>query len=109
MIACHRTTPDERVRATLALHFHPEHGSHYWLRRQEALGWDVRDRVRPADDLWLLGATPTSDPRRFPLRDFIPAGLHGPLPDFVLGATAGARGGARGGAAPGRQRRAPLG
>jgi hypothetical protein len=27
----------ERLRRLIDLHFHPEHGSSYWLRRQEAL------------------------------------------------------------------------
>jgi hypothetical protein len=83
---------DERLRDLLALHFHPELGSAYWRRRQEALGWDVRDRVRTADDLWLLGPTPPDDLRRHPLRDFIPRALHGQLPRFVIGETAGTSG-----------------
>jgi hypothetical protein len=83
---------DERLYELLALHFHPEHGSRYWLRRQEALCWDVRDRVRTFDDLRLLGPTPPEDLRRFPLRDFIPRGLHGQLPRFILGETAGTSG-----------------
>jgi hypothetical protein len=83
---------DERLRALLALHFHPEHGSRYWLMRQEQLGWDVADRVRCAADLWLLGPTPTEDLRRFPLRDFIPRTLHGQWPRFILGETAGTSG-----------------
>jgi hypothetical protein len=82
----------ERLRDLLALHFHPEHGSRYWLRRQETLGWDVRDRVRSLDDLWQLGPTPTQDLRRFPIRDFIPRGLHWQLPRFVIGETAGTSG-----------------
>jgi hypothetical protein len=87
-----RTVLDARVRAVLAVHLHPRFGSRYWLRRQEALGWDVCDRIRSADDLWLLGPTPTADLRRFPLRDFVPAGLHGQLPHFVVGETAGTSG-----------------
>jgi hypothetical protein len=81
-----------RLRDLLGLHFHPDWGSPYWLRRQEQLGWDVRDRVRTADDLWLLGPTPTADLRRFPVRDFIPRGLHGQWPRFVVGETAGTSG-----------------
>jgi hypothetical protein len=81
-----------RLRGLLDLHFHPEWGSRYWLARQELLGWDVRDRVRTAEDLWLLGPTPLEDLRRFPLRDFVPRALHGQWPRFVVGETAGTSG-----------------
>jgi hypothetical protein len=83
---------DDRLCDLLALHFHPHHGSLYWLRRQEALGFDVRDRVRTYDDLWLLGPTAAGDLRRHPLRDFIPRALHGQLHRFVIGETAGTGG-----------------
>jgi len=83
---------DERLRQLLALHFHPEHGSEYWLRRQEQLGWDVRDRVRTLEDLWLLGPTPVADLRRFPVRAFIPRAWHRHLPRFIFGETAGTSG-----------------
>ncbi len=88
-----RADADARLRELLALHFHPERGSAYWLARQERLGWDVRDRVRTRDDLWLLGPTPADDLRRHPLRAFIPRALHGQLPRFVVGETAGTSGG----------------
>jgi hypothetical protein len=83
---------DARLRELLALHFHPEHGSEYWLRRQEHLGWDVCERVRTREDLWLLGPTPLADLRRFPLRSFIPRALHRQAPRFVIGETAGTSG-----------------
>ncbi len=83
---------DDRLHELLALHFHPEHGSEYWLRRQEQLGWNVRDRVRMLNDLWLLGPTPLADLRSFPLRAFIPHAWHRQLPRFILGETAGTSG-----------------
>jgi hypothetical protein len=83
---------DPRLRGLLGLHFHPDHGSRYWLRRQEALGWRVCDRVRTLDDLWLLGPTPLDDLRRFPVRDFIPRAFHSRPDRFVLGETAGTSG-----------------
>src|SRR5947209_17094514 len=84
---------EARVRELMSLHFHPRLGSAYWLARQERLGWDVRDRVRTLDDVWLLGPTPADDLRRHPLRAFIPRALHGQLPRFVIGETAGTSGG----------------
>jgi hypothetical protein len=76
----------------LGLHFHPEHGSAYWLERQARLELDVRDRVRTEHDLWLLGPTPLEDLRRFPVRAFVPRALHGQLHRFVVGETAGTSG-----------------
>src|SRR5262245_20549913 len=91
--ACIRATDrDERLDELLTLHFHPRHGSRYWLRRQEQLGWAVCDRVRCENDLWLLGPTPPEDLGRFPLRDFIPQAFHGELHRFVVGETAGTSG-----------------
>jgi hypothetical protein len=84
--------PGGRLRELIGLHFHPRWGSAYWLGRQERLGWDVRDRVRTEDDLWLLGPTPLEDLRTHPLRDFIPRGLHDRLSRFILGETAGTSG-----------------
>jgi thienamycin biosynthesis protein ThnN len=96
-ITCERTHASvagrhDRLCDLLELHFHPRHGSRYWLRRQEALGFDVCDRVRTLDDLWLLGPTPADDLRRYPLRDFIPQAMHGQLHRFVIGETAGTGG-----------------
>jgi thienamycin biosynthesis protein ThnN len=82
----------ERLRDLLELHFHPELGSLYWLRRQEKLGWKVCDRVRTFDELWPLGPTPLADLRRFPLRDFIPCAFHDQLQHFIVGETAGTSG-----------------
>jgi thienamycin biosynthesis protein ThnN len=85
-------TAAERLRELLRLHFHPRHGSLYWLRRQEALGWSVPDRVRTLDDLWLLSPMPADDLRRVPLRDFIPRTFHDQLDRFVIGETGGTSG-----------------
>ena len=83
---------DDRLRAVLALHLHPAHGSAYWLRRQEEMGYDLRDRVRCVADLWRLGPTPTDDLRRHPVRDFIPRVFHGLMHRFVTAETAGTSG-----------------
>jgi phenylacetate-coenzyme A ligase PaaK-like adenylate-forming protein len=82
----------DRLRAVLDLHFHPKHGSAYWLGRQAALGWDVRDRVRTVADLWKLGLTPADDLRTRPVRDFIPKTFHDRLDRFITGETGGTSG-----------------
>jgi hypothetical protein len=87
-----RATAD-RLREVLALHTHPDWGSAYWLRRQEALGWAIAERMHDLGDLWKLGPTPVDYLRHFPLRDFVPRALHGQWPRFVVGETAGTRGG----------------
>jgi len=86
------SNPNERLRHLLALHLHPRHGSRYWLRRQEQLGWSIRDRIRTLDDLWQLGPTPLQDLRRYPLAEFVPQRLHRHGPQFVTGDTAGTSG-----------------
>jgi hypothetical protein len=83
---------DARLRELLALHFHPEHGSAYWLERQDRMHCDVRDRVRNAGDLWSLGPTPLDDLRQFPVRAFIPRAFHRQLHRFITGETAGTGG-----------------
>jgi phenylacetate-coenzyme A ligase PaaK-like adenylate-forming protein len=83
---------DERLRALLALHFHPRYGSRYWLARQEKLGLNVRDHVRSLPDLWLLGPTSLDDLRQHSVRDFIPQAFHDQLYRFIIGETAGTTG-----------------
>jgi hypothetical protein len=83
---------DEPLRDVLALHFHPELGSTYWLARQDRLGWDVCDRVRTQADLATLGPIPLDDLRLFPVRAFIPRAFHKRLDRFVIGETAGTSG-----------------
>jgi hypothetical protein len=83
---------NDRIRELLALHFHPDQGSTYWLERQARLGWDARDRVRTEDDLWSLGPTPLADLRRHPVRSFIPRVFHNELHRFITGETAGTGG-----------------
>ena len=83
---------DERLRELIRIHFHPEFGSAYWLRRQDRLGFQVADRVRCLQDLHWLGPTSLSDLRGNPVRDMIPRAFHGVLSRFILGETAGTSG-----------------
>jgi thienamycin biosynthesis protein ThnN len=86
------TDADQRMRELLARHLHPEWGSTYWLQRQAQLGWQVCERVRTLDDLWLLGLTPTADLRRLPIHAFIPKALHKQRSRFIVAETAGTNG-----------------
>ncbi len=67
--------PDEWLRHVLAIHFHPRHGTPFWLERQERLGIDVLDAVRTRDDLLLLGPMPEAELARRPLEDLVPRPL----------------------------------
>ncbi len=61
-------SPDDmqtHLRNMLALHFDPEHGSRYWLRRQKILGIDVLQEVKDVEDLRKLG--PMDERTTFPL------------------------------------------
>jgi hypothetical protein len=87
-----RASAADRLQSILELHFHPRHGSSYWLRRQSKLGWNVVDRVRSVEDLWLLGAMPMDDLRRFSVREFIPRCFHNRWHEFIVGETAGTSG-----------------
>jgi hypothetical protein len=90
--AIRQTERDDRLCELLSLHFHPDYGSRYWLMREEELGWDICDRVRTLEDLWLLGPMPLAHLREFSLRDFIPRGLHRQMSRFIVGETAGTSG-----------------
>jgi thienamycin biosynthesis protein ThnN len=83
---------DQRLCELLARHFHPEWGSAYWLKRQAQLGWQVCERVRTRNDLWLVGPTPTAELRRFPIDAFIPKALHKQRTRFIVAETAGTNG-----------------
>ncbi|MGD9602520.1 MAG: hypothetical protein AB7O21_17730 [Gammaproteobacteria bacterium] len=63
---------DDPLRAIIALHFDPEAGSPYWLRRQRTLGFDPRARIRAIDDLALFGPFDLEDLNRYPVTDFVP-------------------------------------
>jgi hypothetical protein len=91
-LATPSTDADLRLRDVLGLHFHPQHGSPYWLERQERLGWAACDRIRTRNDLWLLGPTPLDDLRSRGVASFIPRGLRRQWPRFIVGETAGTGG-----------------
>jgi len=80
------------LRNILSLHFHPEHGSPYWLRRQTELGIDVASEVKEVDDLWKLGLMDDESLRGLSVEEFVPRALLKEKQTFVLGDSAGSTG-----------------
>jgi len=69
------TDLDDWVRHVVDVHFHPEHGSPYWIERGKALGLDARRDIRCYDDLALLGFLAIDALRTRNVLDFLPASL----------------------------------
>jgi thienamycin biosynthesis protein ThnN len=82
----------DRLREMIDLHFHPEHGTAYWLERQKTLGFDVRDRVRGCGDLTLLGTMQPSDLADRSVWDFVPRELHAHRSRYLVAETGGTSG-----------------
>ncbi len=71
-----RTTDlDEWVRHVVDIHFHPQHGTPFWIERARELGVDARRDIRGYDDLSLLGFFPLDALRTRNVLDFLPADL----------------------------------
>jgi phenylacetate-coenzyme A ligase PaaK-like adenylate-forming protein len=66
---------DGWVRHVVDIHFHPVHGSPFWIEREKALGVDARRDIRGYDDLALLGFFPMDALRTRNVLDFLPAAL----------------------------------
>ena len=64
---------DDWVRHVVDIHFHPVHGTPYWIERAKELGIDARRDVRGYDDLRLLGFFPIDALRTRSVLDFLPA------------------------------------
>jgi hypothetical protein len=64
---------DEWVRHIVSIHFHPTHGTPFWIERAEELGIDARSAIRGYDDLGLLGFFPIDALRTRNVLDFLPA------------------------------------
>jgi hypothetical protein len=78
------------LKKVLRLHFDPDGGSPYWLRRAAGLGFDPRKDIASVEDLSRFGPFPMEDLLRTPVTDFIPRTFaHRPL---VLTETGGGTG-----------------
>jgi phenylacetate-coenzyme A ligase PaaK-like adenylate-forming protein len=66
---------DEWVRHVVDVHFHPVHGTPFWIERAKELGIDARSAIRRYDDLALLGFFPIDVLRTRNVLDFLPAAV----------------------------------
>jgi hypothetical protein len=66
---------DEWVRHIIDIHFHPRHGTPFWIERAGELGVDARRDIRGYDDLARLGAFPMDALRTRNVLDFLPADI----------------------------------
>jgi hypothetical protein len=81
-----------RIEKILALHFHPEQGSPFWLERQQHLGLNVMAEIRSRHDFHRLGIMDVEALRTRPITDFIPRALHQDLSSHLLSETGGTTG-----------------
>ena len=86
---------DARVTRLVELHFHPRHGSRYWLQRAAELGIDALDEIQCSADLLKLGPMDETALAERPIEDFIPAALQHQRPHFLITETAGTLGRAK--------------
>jgi hypothetical protein len=80
------------IEQILALHFHPQQGSPYWLERQQQLDFDVRNTIRSHHDFHRLGIMEVTALRTRPITDFIPQPLCRDLSAHLLSETGGTTG-----------------
>lgn len=80
------------LRNMLALHFDPEQGSRYWLRRQRMIGIDVLQEVKDLADLQKLGPMNDESLRGVSVEEFVPRALLEQKNRLILGDSAGSTG-----------------
>ena len=76
----------------LALHFHPENGSPYWLKREREMGIDVRRSVKGVGDLYKLGLMNDESLRGIQVEEFVPRIFLSQKHRLILGDSAGSTG-----------------
>lgn len=64
---------DEWVRHVVGIHFHPTHGTPFWIERARELRLDARSAIRGYADLAKLGFFPIDALRTRNVLDFLPA------------------------------------
>jgi thienamycin biosynthesis protein ThnN len=63
---------DAWLRHVVSMHFDPDCGSPYWLKKESTLGIDARKEIRAADDLRILGPMAEEDLASVAVEEFIP-------------------------------------
>jgi hypothetical protein len=63
---------DQWLRHVVSVHFDPDSGSPYWLKKQNTLGIDARKEIHTADDLRILGPMAEEDLASVSVEEFIP-------------------------------------
>ncbi len=81
-----------RLISLLDLHLHQEHGSLYWLQREEQLGINIKDVVRTIKDLPKLGLTNLSDLATQSVWDFLPRAFRKKRQHCIVGESGGTTG-----------------
>lgn len=66
---------DDWVRHVVDIHFHPSHGTPFWLEREQALGIDARRDIKSYADLSILGFFPMEALKTRNVLDFLPADI----------------------------------
>ncbi len=85
-------SPNEWLPVVVSIHFDPNYGARYWLKKEMELGINAIKEVKTLDDLKILGPMCEDDLRRYPIEDFIPKAFLKQKKNFILGETAGTTG-----------------
>ncbi|NOX59527.1 MAG: long-chain fatty acid--CoA ligase [Planctomycetes bacterium] len=83
---------EERLRRVLAIHFDPELGAPYWIRRAKEFGFDPRTEINCVADLGKMGSM---DPKNLPmykLEEFLPRTLFDRKHELIVAQTGGTLG-----------------
>lgn len=82
-----------RLRRIVAVHFHPEQGTPFWIDRANSLGIDPLRDIKSVEDLALFGDMVPSDLCTRPMADYVPRALYSTPPHLIVGQTGGTTGG----------------
>ncbi len=84
--------PDEWLRHVIAIHFHPETGTPYWIEKARELGVNAPCEIKTLEDLSIFGPMDEMAMTTRPIEHFIPLEYSTEKRRFILGDTAGTTG-----------------